>query len=291
MKRADKTLAELYDDFVAKRSEQGQTSRTGVERENRRHIARLAARGMTTNPELIAALPELPPKLKDFGIWWLWVTKVRSAESVLLRMLRDDPPFRISCAFALYMIGGRRSVREFLRIGKTQLASPTPDRKWLEAVIRGLNSAPVPEAEELLLAIYERTNLPGWLRGDAGDALGCCSQLRDRRTNFFRRAWATALKGLDDTDIEVQFWSMYVIMQLAQNFSSNGHRSNACFATALPRLREIVANDHRLAPGFWWPMSAEADDAIHVIEHGEWSETDASERWIGNTERGPMIRE
>lgn len=291
MKRADKTLAELYDDFVAKRSEQGQTSRTGVERENRRHIARLAARGMTTNPELIAALPELPPKLKDFGIWWLWVTKVRSAESVLLRMLRDDPPFRISCAFALYMIGGRRSVREFLRIGKTQLASPTPDRKWLEAVIRGLNSAPVPEAEELLLAIYERTNLPGWLRGDAGDALGCCSQLRDRRTNFFRRAWATALKGLDDTDIEVQFWSMYVIMQLAQNDYTNPKRSNACFAAALPRLREIAANDHRLAPGLWWPMSAEAEDAIYYIEHGTGRENDAAERWLGNEERGPWTRE
>ena len=299
MKRADKTLTKLYGDFVDKRSEQGQTSRTGVERENRRHIARLAARGVTTNPELIAALPELSPKLKDFGIWWLSATNARSAEGVLLRMLHDQPAFRLSCACALASIdgprsssvGGSRSVREFLRIGRAELASPSPDRKWLEAVIRGLNYGPAPEAEELLLTIYERTDLPGLLRGDAGDALGCCSQLRDRRTNFFRRAWATALNGLDDTDIEVQFWSMYVITQLAQNFSSNRNRSNACFAVALPRLREIAANDHRLAPGFWWPMSAEAEDAIHVIEHGEWSETDAGDRWIGNTERGPMVRE
>ena len=291
MKRTNKTLAELYNAFVAKRSEQGQTYRKGAERENRRHLARLAARGVTTNPELIAALPELPPKLKDFGIWWLWVSKVRGAERVLLRMLRNDPPFRISCAFALYMIGGRRSVSEFLRIGKAQLASPSPDRKWLEAVIRGLNSALVPEAEELLLTIYERTDLPGWLRGDAGDALGCSSFMQDRRTTLFRRAWTTALSGLDDANIEVQFWSMYVITQLAQNFSSNRNRSNACFATALPRLREIAATDTRLAPGYWWPMSAEAEDAIHVIEHGEWGETDAGDRWIGNTERGPMIRE
>ena len=291
MKRADKTLAELYNAFVTKRSEQSQTSREGVERENRRHIARLGACGVTTNPELIAALPELPPKLKDFGIWWLWVTKVRRAESVLLQMLRDDPPFRISCAFALYMIGGRRSVREFLRIGKTQLASPTPDRKWLEAVIRRLNSAPAPEAEELLLTIYERTDLPGWLRGDAGDALGCSSLMRDRRTTFFRRAWTTALNGLDDSDIEVQFWSMYVLMQLAQNNSSNSKRSNACFAAALPRLRIIAATDHRLAPGIWWPLSAEAEDAIYLIKHGNGRENDAGDRWTGNPERGTMIRE
>ncbi len=299
MKRADKTLAELYIDFVAKCSEQVQTIRKGVERESRRHIARLAARGVTTNPELIASLLGLPPKLKEFGIWWLSATNARSAEDVLLRMLHDQPAFRLSCACALASIGGPRtssvggcrSVREFLRIGKAQLALPFPDCKWLEVVIRGLNYGPTPETEELLLAIYERTDLPGWLRGDAGDALGCCSQLRDRRTNFFRRAWATALNGLDDTDIEVQFWSMYVIAQLAQNFSSNGNRSNACFAASLPRLRQIAATDHRLAPGFWWPMSAEAEDAIHVIEHGEWGETDAGDRWLGNTERGPMVRE
>ena len=143
----------------------------------------------------------------------------------------------------------------------------------------------------MLLTIYERTDLPGWLRGNAGDAMGFCSPLQDRRTSFFRRAWTTALNGLDHTDIEVQFWSMYVIMQLAQNDSSNRKRSNACFAAALPRLREIAANDHRLVPGFWWPMSAEAEDAIYVIEHGNGRENDAGERWLGNAGRGPMIRE
>ena len=291
MKRTDKKLTELYNAFVAKRSKESRASCSEMDRKNGRLIAKLAARSVTSIPELIAALPELPPKLKDFGIWWLWVTKTRSAESVLLRMLLDDPPFRLSCAFALYMIGGRRSVREFIRIGKAQLASPSPDRKWLEAVIRGLNSSLVPEAEDLLLTIYERTDLPGWLRGDAGDALGGCSRLRDRRTNLFRRAWTAALNGLDDPDIEVLFWSMYVLMQLAQNDYSNSKRSNACFAAALPRLRKIAATDHRLAPGFWWPMSAEAEDAIYIIKHGNGRENDAGERWLGNEERGPMIRE
>lgn len=293
MKRADKKLAELYSDFVAKRSEESRVSCTDFDRKNAQCVARLATRGVTILSELIAALPDLPPKLKDFGIWWLTVTRTRRAESILLQMLHDDPPIRLSCASALAWIRGSRSVREFLRIGQAQLASPSPDEKWLEAVIRGLKLGPSTssEAEDVLLSIYERTDLPGWLRGDAGDALGCCSQLRDRRTNFFRRAWATALKGLDDTDIEVQFWSMYVIMQLAQNGYSNPNRSNACFAAALSRLREIAATDHRLAPGYWWPMSAEAEDAIDVIEIGNGREDDASYRWLGNTERDPMVRE
>ncbi len=162
---------------------------------------------------------------------------------------------------------------------------------WFEAVIRGLKLSRIEslEGEEMLLTIYERTDLPGWVRGDV---LGCCSQLRDRRTRFFCRAWTTALNGLDDADIEVQFWSMYVLMQLAQNYSSNPKLANARFAVALPRLRQIAKTDHRLAPGYWWPMSAEAEDAIKAITTGRNGPNDAGERWSGNTaERGPMIRE
>lgn len=293
MKRVDRTLAEDYADFVAGRSEESRANCQRFDRENRRHIGRLAARGVTTVRELIAALPQLPPKLKEFGIWWVQVARPRSAESTLLRMLHDDPAHRQTCAAALAVIGGGRSIREFLRIGKTELASKSPDRSWLAAVIQGIKlSGDLPaEGEEILLMIYERTDLPGWLRGDAGDALGCCGQLRDRRTSFFRRAWAEARNGIDDADIEVKFWSMYVIMQLAQNLSSNGTRSNAMFASALPRLREIAATDHRLAPGYWWPMSAEAEDAIALIETGNRPEKDAAERWHGNPERGPMIRD
>ena len=129
--------------------------------------------------------------------------------------------------------------------------------------------------------------MASWRRADA---LGCCSALHDRRTCVFRRAWTTAQRGIHDTDIEVQFWSMYVIMVLAQN-GSMPTRSNALFAIALPRLRQIAATDHRLAPGYWWPMSAEAEDAIDVIETGHGRDDDAGERWQRNKERGPMNRD
>lgn len=291
MKRADRKLAELYGDFVGRRSEESRSHCKEFDREKRRHIGRLTARGVTTVNELIAVLPQLPPKLKEFGIWWFQVTRLRSAEGTLLRMLHDDPPYRQWCASALAGIGGRRSIRQFIRIGRTQLTSKSPDRNWLAAVIQGIKCFrnPSREAGEMLLTIYERTDLPGWLRGDAADALGCCGQLFDRRTSFFRRAWAAARNGIGDADIEVKFWSMYVIMQLAQN--SNRKRSNVLFTAALPRLREIAATDHRLAPGYWWPMSAEAEDAIAVIETGNGRENDAAVRWQGNRERGPMIRD
>ncbi len=144
-----------------------------------------------------------------------------------------------------------------------------------------------PEAVDVLVTIFERTDLPGWLRGDADDALGCKPQLNDRRTRLFRRTWTTVLQGLDDADIEVQFWSMYVIMQLAADYRANSGRSNLCFEPALPRLREIAKTDHRLAPGFWWPMCEEAKDAIHVIETGNGLEPDAG---LEQLLSGPKIR-
>ena len=294
MKPVVRKLADEYSDFVSQRSEEHRASCQQFDRENRRQIARLAARGVSTVNELIAVLPQLPPKLKEFGIWWFQVTRPRGAELTLLRMFHHDEPYRLACASALAMIGGRRSIRQFLRVGATQLASKSPDRNWLAAVIQGIKFLhnPPPEAEEMLLTIYERTDLPGWLRGEAGDALGCCGRLLcDRRTSLFRRAWRTAISGIDDADIEVKFWSMYVIMQLAQNYSSNRNRSNTMMTAALPRLREIAATDHRLAPGFWWPMSAEAEDAIAVIQSGNGLEVDAADRWHGQQERGPITRD
>ena len=240
---------------------------------------------------MIDSLPKLPQRLKEFGIWFLYEHRPRGAETTLLSMLHNDPSVLPNCAWVLGMMQSQRVASKFIRIAKTQLAAATPDRKWLDAVIQGIKMTSNPEVEEVLVTIYERTDLPGWLRGDAGDALGCCSRVRDRRTGLFRRALRTALEGLDDADIEMQFWSMYVLMQLAQNDYSNSKRSNAGFAAALPRLRKIAATDHRLAPGFWWPMSAEAEDAIYIIKHGNGRENDAGERWLGNEERGPMIRE
>ena len=290
MKRSDTSLTQLYAAFVAKRTEEGRVQCAKFDRKNSRQIDRLVMHGVTTTRELIDALPRLPPALRDFGIWWFSIVKSRGAEGVLLQLLHDEPKCRLSCAAALSSIGGKRSAREFIQIGETQLAMPKPDSEWLDVVIQGLRFPECRGAEEILLTIFERTDLPGWLRGDTGDALSCCPQLQDRRTSSFRRAWKSAMEGIFDPEIEMQFWSMYVIANLAMNDSSHSMRSNHRFDPALPRLREIQANDHRLAPGFWWPMSAEAEDVICVINTGHWPEHDAGDRWHANATRGPMNR-
>ena len=79
MKQVDRRLAEQYADFVRRRSEESRANSQQFDREHRRHIARLATRGVTTVNQLISALPQLPPKLKGFGLWWFQVTTPRSA--------------------------------------------------------------------------------------------------------------------------------------------------------------------------------------------------------------------
>jgi hypothetical protein len=86
---------------------------------------------------------------------------------------------------------------------------------------------------------------------------------------------------------------MYAIMQRASIQRIGQRVRNERFHAAFPTLREIAVHDHRLAPGLWWPMSAEAEDTIGYIETGTGAENDAAERWIDNAskERGPWIRE
>ena len=144
----------------------------------------------------------------------------------------------------------------------------------------------------VLVEIFERTDLPGWLRGDAGDKLGCGhSKVTDRRTTLFRRCRDAALCGLKEDDIDVQFWSMYVIWQLVGDHKERRTPGFAGLDAALPDLRRIAAEDHRLAPGFWWPMSGEAEDVLHVFEHGQSPEVDAGERWTDTSKRGVWNRD
>jgi hypothetical protein len=198
---------------------------------------------------------------------------------------------RVACADALYRLkAGKRVTQIFIKIGKRELASGCPNRHWLEAVILGLGSPEDPAAVELLVNIFTRTDLPGWVRGDVADKLGCVGLVRDRRKKLFLRCRESALRGLNDASIDVQFWSMYLIMQLCGSFRSRQRPRANDFKSALPRLRQIAANDHRLAPGYWWPISAEAEDVIAAIT-GDRPELDTGERWLGSKARGESNRD
>jgi hypothetical protein len=284
-------LKVLYSRFLERGSEKPSARCVTVDRDRARKLDRLQQHGVITITDLLERLPRLPPKLKLFGIQLVHLLKVHQAVPVLIQMMSDEY-VRLACADTLsWMKPARKVTQVFVGIGTRELASPCPDRSWLNAVILGLHATDDRRAIELLVTIFERCDLPGWVRGDAADKLGCVNFVNDRRTRLFRRCRQGALRGLNDDLIDVQFGSMYLIGALCSHGTREPRANLQEFKSALPRLRQIAKNDQRLAPGYWWPMSAEAADVINCIVEGRWPDPDAGERWMGNTARGEWNRD
>ncbi|HEV3021318.1 MAG TPA: hypothetical protein VGX76_02580, partial [Pirellulales bacterium] len=108
-----------------------------------------------------------------------------------------------------------------------------------------------------------------------------------------RQAVPVLLKLLSDNAVRAECADVYVIGSLCcGSVAQRSPRSSLSgLEASLRKLREIAANDHRLAPGCWWPMSAEAEDVIHCIETGQWLSPDAAERWPADGERGEWERD
>lgn len=272
-------LRTLYRQLIEQWSAEERSQRKFLHRECIGDLRTLNRAGIQSVAELLKELPGLPTRKKAIGIQLIRILNIRQGIPVLLELMAD-PEMRVSCAVALEPLKpGTTVTRHFLTIGIRELRASTPDYLWLDAVVCGIGHVADSRAVELLVTIFERSDLPGWLRGNAADKLGCCDLVRDRRTRLFRRCRTAALRGLSDDSIDVQFWSMYVIGSMCSN-DPEPHRSRSTgFESLLPNLREFAANDHRLAPGYWWPMSAEAEDVIGCIQTGHWPTPDAAERW------------
>lgn len=274
-------LATLYRGFLEQWAAANSSQNPAVHQERVQGLRRLKSRGVVTVANLLERLPGLSLNLKQFGIQLIMLLRIQQSIPILLDLM-SDPKIRVSCAAAFQSLNSHKSVtRRFLTIGDRELNATSPDHLWLDAVIYGLGHSDDPRAAELLVTIFERTDLPGWLRGNAADKLGCCDPVRDRRTRLFRRCRAAALQGLADSSIEVQFWSMYVIGSLCSEGKWPRRSTLTGFESAIPKLREFALHDHRLSPGFWWPISAEAEDVIECIETGHWPTKEAGVRWQG----------
>ena len=283
-KKTTSELATLYALFLTQQSDELRLRCAAVCHDRARSLGRLHKQGVVTIADLLERSASLSPNLKRFAIELILLLRIRQAIPVLLELM-SERDLRVSCASTIYFLNpGKKVNQRFLEIGKRELSSSDPDRFWLEAVIHGLGSPKDRAGVELLVTIFERNDLPGWLRGDAADKLGCCGYIDDRRGKLFRRCRATALSGLGDESFEVQFWSMYLIGSLCCHGHRRRHSTSRDFSAAMPILRRIAANDQRLAPGYWWPMSAEAEDVMKCIQIGRWPDPDAADRWIGNAE-------
>ncbi|MBI3865623.1 MAG: hypothetical protein HY290_27435 [Planctomycetia bacterium] len=177
--------------FVEQQSEEWRVQCAVVCRERAQKLGLLKRQRVRTITDLQSRLLGLSPSLKLFGIELIWILGIRQAIPVVLEVMLDqksDRTVRLACANALYVLeAGKRTARALCRIGNRELKSDRPDRHWLEAVVLGLGVPDELRAIELLVAIFERVDLPGSVRGDAADKLGCVGHISDRRTGLFRR--------------------------------------------------------------------------------------------------------
>lgn len=278
-------LADLYERHLSAQPLEWRERRAALVQERARKLERLRRQGIVTVADLLDRLPRSSHATKQFGIDLISLLRLREGVPVLVEMLADRS-VRWYCASTLsFMKPGRQVLDLFLKIGHRELTSDRPDRHWLVAVVHGIAHSHDRRAADTLVTIYERVDLPGWVRGEAADKLGYNEFVVDRRTSLFRRCCKAALRGLDDDSIDVQFGSMYLIGALCTGFPPQASRLKD-FKSALPTLRSIAAKDHRLAPGYWWPLSAEAEDVIACIKAGQWPSPDAADRWQDHTERG-----
>jgi hypothetical protein len=283
-------LAALYARYLQDAAKRGWRS-PAMNRVRARNLARLRASGIITVSQLLDRLPSLSPALKRFGIELIDLCAIHQAWPILVDFM-SEPLARAQCADVLSRLKSGGKVTEyFVKTARRELSSSTPDRSWLEAVVLGLRWPRNPRGAEILVEIFERSDLPGWIRGDAGDKLGLCEPVRDRRTLLYRRCRAAALRGLEEDSLEVQFWSMYVIGSLATDYGQGRQARGGDFNQAIPKLQHIAKHDQRLAPGYWWPMSGEAVDVLTCIETGQWPQRDAGERFKNRGVRGEWSRE
>jgi len=153
-----------------------------------RTIRRLSKRDVLTVRELIEQLPGFPLTLQNDALDLISRFDIHQATSVLLSLL----PKKLIClavSSALSLLPkSRRIVSTFVNIGQSELAANQPDLRLLWAVVLGLGVTDDLQATEIMLTIFERQDLPGWLRGDAGDKLGCHGLVHDQRNNLHRRS-------------------------------------------------------------------------------------------------------
>lgn len=129
--------------------------------------------------------------------------------------------------------------REGLRL-LTQVISSPGDPRLREAAVYGFVFANLaPQHLVLLRRIYANPREAPGVRAQAAEALGShYSNYRHTWQRRYRRVIDSLVRGLDDPEAEIRFWSIYALA---------GHKD----PRIRPKLQAIAENDTATVPGMW----------------------------------------
>lgn len=100
------------------------------------------------------------------------------------------------------------------------------------------------------------------IRGQAAEGLDHALGNAPRNLAWARRAETALINALDDPAVEVRWWSCFAL-------------SSPRSKRAVPKLRELAANDRGMLSG-WWTVAEEAEDALLSIADKESVDRDFS---------------
>jgi HEAT repeat protein len=210
-------------------------------------VAGLREINVTSNADLIKAVPQLSVQQRLMAIRLLGILRLRSAGPLLVACwLSDDAAIRWEAKIALESVKSRQAYQQLLHIIRHH-----SDMARREEACYILYNSNDDILFEPLMEIYTDKSLPSSVRAQAAEGLGSLLTYVDRRTRRYRQALIPLLNGLRDPSPEIRFWTCYALGQMRAK-------------DAQADLQRVMEEDEALCPG-WWYVKDEASDAINHI--------------------------
>lgn len=138
---------------------------------------------------------------------------------------------------------------------------PSPEVRYWSCYWLIWERTPCAELIEVLQKSEEYPEIRAQAAEGLANALDCCSA----RFAWYRRAESSLIEALDDSAVQVRWWS---------SFALGVARSKK----AISQLRKLAAGDHTMLPG-WWTVAEEAEDALSNIAGNDHPDRVPSGAW------------
>lgn len=206
-------------------------------------IHTLLSAGVYSYQALICLIedPNSDESIKTIACWVLGKLKHKNSVAPLLKAFdRGGPSVTWEAAKALGRIRSKRAIKPLIN---ALLQGKEVERRAASAYVLGILRDR--RATEALLNVLQNKDEQPIVRGHAAEAL---AWFGDRR----KRVIDALMSGLEDTSVEVRFWSAFALGELK-------------IKRAADELEKLSVKDNEVLHG-WWSVSEEASNALDRIK-------------------------
>jgi HEAT repeat protein len=232
----------LNDNFKAKLEAIVELSNPLSRRKIKKHLVRLLSLGVDSLESLIAILMDRATEddIRLSICWILGQLGDKRATTALLKVFSgQNISLSLEAAKSLGMLKSKRAAPVLI---KELIKGENIDKRAASAYALGVLLDE--RAIDPLVTVLKNKNDSPKVRGATAEALIWFGKKRKRVVDAL-------INGLEDTSVEVRFWSAFALGELKVRRAAN-------------KLEKLAANDDEILPG-WWSVSKEASDALDRI--------------------------